>query len=252
MREKTNFDRFRAILVVFATIVTIAFNSLAAAGYINGVRPNEISELYLTAVTPAGYAFSIWSLIWLGISSFSIYQILPSQIERFRNIRTLYIASCLLNCAWIYFWHYNQIAVCFVIILLLLAALIVILVKVGCTTNLETWLIQAPFGIYAGWVTVATIANLAVMLVYLSFRMSPSAESVFACALILLAAISAVAVRIKLQNFFYPLAVAWGITAIAIRQSGNTAIVIAAALAVVICLVTAGSFVVHLRDSTSE
>lgn len=252
MKDTANLGRFRAILVVFATIATVIFNSLAAAGYVNGVQPNEISDRYQTVVTPAGYAFSIWSLIYLGTFAFSIYQILPSQIERFRNIRTLYIASCLLNCAWIYFWHNNQIAVCFVIILLLLSTLIFILIRVGCMTNTETWLVQAPFGIYAGWVTVASIANFAIMLVYLDAQISRTTANIFAVVLILFAATAAVFVRWKLQNFFYPLAVAWAITAIAVKQSGNTAIVVAAALAVVICLVTAGTFVVNLRDSASE
>ena len=242
-----------SILVVGATIVTIVFNSLAAAGYVNGVRPSDISDRYSTVVTPAGYAFSIWSLIYLGIIAFSIFQALPSQLERFRKVRTLYIASCLLNCAWIFFWHNNQIAVSFVIIVLLLATLILMLVRLGgCMTIAETWLTQAPFGIYAGWVTVATIANLAIMLAFLNVRMSPTTQNIFAVILILFGALAAVIVRVKLQNFFYPLAVAWGVTAIAVKQSGNTPIVVAAALAAVICLVTAGSFVVNLRDSTGE
>lgn len=242
-----------SILVVVATIVTIVFNSLAAAGYVNDVRPSDISDRYSTVVTPAGYAFSIWSLIYLGIIAFSIFQALPSQLERFRKVRTLYIASCLLNCAWIFFWHNHQIAVCFVIIVLLLATLISMLVRLGgCMTNAETWLTQAPFGIYAGWVTVATIANLAIMLAFLDVRMSPTTQNIFAVILILFGAIAAVIVRVKLQNFFYPLAVAWGVTAIAVKQSGNTPIVVAAAIAVIVGLITAGTFVVNLRDSTSE
>lgn len=242
-----------SILVVGATIVTIVFNSLAAAGYVNGVRPSDISDRYSTVVTPAGYAFSIWSLIYLGIIAFSIFQALPSQLERFRKVRTLYIASCLLNCAWIFFWHNNQIAVSFVIIVLLLATLILMLVRLGgCMTIAETWLTQAPFGIYAGWVTVATIANLAIMLAFLNVRMSPTTQNIFAVILILFGALAAVIVRVKLQNFFYPLAVAWGVTAIAVKQSGNTPIVVAAAIAVIVGLVTAGTFVVNLRDSTSE
>jgi hypothetical protein len=71
-------------------------------------------------------------------------------------------------------------------------------------------------------------------------------------AMIVLAAVFAVLVRLKLRNFFYPLAVGWGVTAIAVKQSGNTTIVVAAALALVVCLITTGSFVVNLGDSRSE
>lgn len=253
MKTNTNLDKFRAVLVLFATIVTIVFNSLAAGGYVNGVRPSDISDLYTTVVTPAGYAFSIWSLIYLGVFAFSVYQLLPSQIERLRRVRTLYLASCFLNCAWIYFWHHYQIAICFGIILLLLTTLILILIQLeGCSTLAETWIVQAPFGIYAGWVTVASMANLSIMLAFLDVRMSATTQNVLAVILILVAAVAAVVVRAKLSNFFYPLAVAWALTAIAVKQSGKTPIVVAAAFAVVVCLVTAGSFVVNLKDSTSE
>ena len=245
-------DQMRSVLVIVATIATIAFNGLAAAGLVNGVTPEVISDKYPNILTPAGYAFSIWSLIYLGLIAFSIYQALPSQLERFRGTRTAYITSCLLNCAWIYFWHQNQIAICFAIIVLLLTTLIFILIRAGCMTTTETWLMQAPFGIYAGWVTVAAMANLAVMLAFLDVRMSPTTQNIFAVILILFAAIAAVVVRIKLHNFFYPLAVAWAITAIAVKQSGNMPIVVSAAIAVVACLITTGSFVVNLRDSTSE
>jgi hypothetical protein len=245
-------DRFRAILVVFATVVTIVFNSLAAAGFVNGIRANEISDRYPTIVTPAGYAFSIWSLIYLGLAAFSVYQLLPAKLERFRGVRTLFIASSFLNCAWIYFWHSNQIAVCFVIILALFATVVFIVAKIGCSTMTETWLVQAPFGIYAGWLSVASIANLAIMLVYLDVQMSPTTQKIFAVTLILFAAVAAVLVRIKLRNFFYSLAVAWAVTAIAVKQSGNTFLIVASAIAVVTCLITTGSFVLHLRDSSSE
>jgi hypothetical protein len=111
---------------------------------------------------------------------------------------------------------------------------------------------QAPFGLYFGWVTAASIVNFVVLLAFLGVKMLPTAENILASALILAAAVCAVIVRIKLWNFFYPLAVAWALTAIAVKQSGHTAIVVSAAVGVVICLVTTGSFVVNLRDSTSE
>jgi hypothetical protein len=244
-------DRLRALLVLIATIATIIFNGLAGAGYINGVTPEVVSNKYPTALTPAGYAFSIWSLIYLGLLAFSVYQLLPTNLQRFRPVRSLYILSCLLNCAWIYFFHYDQIGICLGLILLLLATLLVINIKLGgCGTVAETWLSQAPFGLYFGWVTAASLLNLMVFFKYLD---SPAASSsILASALIVLAAACAVVVRIKLMNFFFPLAIGWAATAIAIKQSGDTAIVVSAALAVVVCLITTGSFVVNLRDSTSE
>lgn len=244
-------DRMRSILVLIATLATIAFNALAAAGYVNGVTPDVISAKYPTLLTPADYAFSIWGLIYPGLLAFSVFQLLPANAERFRRVRTLYIVSCLLNCSWIFFWHRDQIGICLGIIMLLLVTLLAIAIRLRCCASLaETWLMQAPFGIYFGWITAAMLVNFMVFLKYLEAPLASS--NVLASILILFAAACAVVVRLKLWNFFYPLAIAWALTAIAIKQSGNTAIVVSAALGVVVCLVTTGSFVVNLRDSTSE
>ena len=150
-------DKLRAFLVLAATIGTIAFNWLAASGYVNGVTPEVISGKYPTNITPAGYAFAIWSLIYLGMTAYSIYQLLPANVVRFRGIRSLYIMSCALNCAWIYFWHHDQIAVCLAIILGLLTVLLFINIKLRTFNSIpDSALVKAPFGIYFGWVTAAS------------------------------------------------------------------------------------------------
>ena len=60
------------------------------------------------------------------------------------------------------------------------------------------------------------------------------------------------AARVWLRNYLFPLAIAWAVSSIAVKQSGNTAIVVAAAVATVIGLVTAGSIVTSLKDSTNK
>ena len=83
-------------------------------------------------------------------------------------------------------------------------------------------------------------------------KFSTSVWSLLGVLLILFAAAMAVVVRLKLRNYLYPLAIAWALTAIAVKQGGHTSIVVAAAAGVVICLVTSGSVVTSLKDSSSE
>jgi hypothetical protein len=254
MAETGNFqDQTRSVLVIVATIATIVFNGLADAGFINRVTPEVISDKYTTILTPAGYAFSIWSLIYLGMAAFSVYQVLEANLLRFRSVRSLYIFSCLLNCSWIYFWHRDQIDVCLIFIFALLVTLILMLIlfdRMGSKNG--SLFTKIPFGIYAGWVTAAALVNFVVFLKYEDVELSTLGWSVLGVLLILFAAILAVIVRLKLGNYFYPLSIAWGLTAIAVKQGGHTAIVVAAALGVVICLVTSGSVVTSLKDSSSE
>lgn len=239
------------LLVVVATIVTIGINALAALGLINGVTPATISERHPSLITPAGYAFSIWALIYLWLLAFSIYQMLPTASERVRKVRWLYLASCLLNGVWLWFWHHGQVAVCVVLILLLAAVLALIVRQLAeRTTFREATLSKAPFGIYFGWITCAAFVNLNI----LASELVPSAAllNVLGIASILAAAAAAVLVCWKFNNYLFPLAAAWALTAIAIQQTGRTAIIVAAAFGTIVCLLASGTIVTKLKDSTSE
>jgi len=239
----------RSFLVLAATIGVIAFNWLAATGRL-GTDTAEISAKYPTLVTPAGYAFSIWSLIYVGLLAFSIYQLLPANLARFRAVRSFYIFSCALNCAWLYFWHRDQIIICFVIILALAATLLLISRQLKDPESLrDTWFAKEPFGLYFGWVTAAALVNFAIMLKFLKVELFPTTGTIMAVSLIILVAVIAVLVRYKLTTSLYPLAVAWALTAIAVKQSGQTLIVTAAAFGVIACLIASMSFVMNLRSS---
>jgi hypothetical protein len=242
----------RSVLVLVATIGTIVFNGLAAAGYVNGVTPAEISDKYPTVITPAGYAFSIWSLIYVGLIAFSIYQLTGERLTRLRPVRLLYIISCVLNCGWIYFWHRDQIAVCAVLIALLLVSLILIISALHKIEGISALLTKVPFGIYAGWVTAATLVNGVILLKYLKVDLSQSAWNGIGIGALLLAAAMAALIRFRLRNYIYGLAIAWAAAAIGIKQSGNTLLVITTAFTTIIGLLMAISFVMDQKSSTSS
>ena len=244
-------DRLKQILVIMATFGTLAVNWLASTGRIGNILPKEISDKYFTSVTPSGYAFAIWGLIYFGLIAFSIYQALPSKAERFRNLRSLYILSCVANCAWIYVFHFEMIPLSLLVIFVLLLILAILnLIARNSESNAETLLVSTPFALYFGWVTAATIVNFSLMLVYLGVKTSETTTTVLACALIVIATVFAAIFRQILSNSAYPLAIAWALTAIGVQQSGKTAIVIFAAFGTIACLLSALSFV--LKDKPQQ
>lgn len=248
-------ERLKQFLVVVATLGVILINYFASAGYINGITPRVISEKYPTFVTPSGYAFAIWSLIYLGLIAFSIYQALPSNRDnpRFRNIRTLYIANCAANCFWIYLWHHDSILASLAVMFFLLATLVLInVVLQKSASTVEFWLARVPFSLYFGWVTVATILNFTIALVFLDVSASESNSIILSSILIVAAAVLGVLIRFRLGLFAYPLAIAWALTAIAVKQSGKTAIVVCAAFGVIVLLVSALTAFLNLNNSTNE
>lgn len=246
----SNNQRIKQILVVVATFGVIFVNYFAARGFINQRTPEAISDKYPTLVTPSGYAFAIWSLIYLGLVVFSIYQALPQNAARYAKIRTVYILNCTANCAWIYLWHYEQIPASLVVMFALLGTLVFINSKLLQTESAgEYWLARVPFNIYFGWITMAAILNFTVALVYLNVNFSDQATSVLAAVLIVAAALIGFAVRFGMRNFAYPLAVAWALTAIAVKQSGHTLIVVCAAFCVIALLVAALSILLQPKNT---
>ena len=241
-------NKLQPALVILATIGMIIFNYLSATGIMGGVDTRVISDRYPTSITPAGYAFAIWGLIYFGMLIFSIYQALPSQIERFGGIRRVYILSCLFNCLWLYFWSREMIVLCVGVILLLLLTLAFINFKLKRTeTSGEYWFAKVPFGIYFGWVTAATLVNIMIALVYLGVPMAYT--TYLGAGFVFIAGIFGVLVSLKLTNYFYPLAIAWALTAIAVKQSGKTLIVASCAVAVIACLIAAISFVMQMPST---
>jgi translocator protein len=245
-------EKIRQILVPIATSGVIFVNYLAAAGKINNVSPEVISDKYPTIITPAGFAFSIWGLIYFGMIAFSIYQLLPAQTEnqRLRQIRTVYILNCAANCAWIYLWHHEVIVGAFGVICLLLATLVFISVKLrNAESTAETWLAKIPFSIYFGWVTVATILNFSIALVYLGLGSSGTTEQIFGAILAGIAVVLGVLIRFKFKLYAYPLVVAWALTAIAANHGGATIIVVTCAIGVIILLIASLSFVIDMNST---
>lgn len=235
-------ERLLQIASVAAFVSVLIFNYLAATGILNDTDTGAISDRYPTQITPAGYAFSIWSLIYLGLLLFVIYQALPSKRSGgiLEGIRTLFILNCAANCAWLVAWHYDLMALSVALMLTILATLAFISVRAKeCRTTAEVLLIRAPFNLYFGWITVATIANITIFLVSSGFEPRTAFGSYAGAALILIASAIGVFVRFRLNAFAYAMAIAWGITAIAVKQSGNTPIVVAAALGVVVLLFVA-------------
>jgi len=155
-------------ITLAATLGVIAFNSLANALPLGGKTTGEISDGFDILFTPAGYVFSIWGLIYLGLMVFAVAQLRPSaqQDPVLAALRPAYWVSCLANMSWLVAWHYEQFAVSWLLMITLLGSLIAVYRRVRTVGADErgryVWL-RAPFALYLGWITVATFANTTVV-----------------------------------------------------------------------------------------
>ena len=220
-------DAVRQVLVVVATVATIAMNVLASSLPLNGLTTGEISDRFEVYFVPAGYVFSIWGLIYLWLIAYSIYQALPAQREnpRLRRMGYLYVGSAVANVAWLFLWHYELFPLTIVAMLALLGLLIAIYVRLGAgrtrASAAETWAVRVAFSIYLGWITVATVANATSLLDYLDWGGWGIAPEVWAVIMLVAATAIAVGVSLTRGDVAYIAVIVWAFAGIALKHAGT-------------------------------
>ncbi len=169
-------NMIRQIAVVLVIILTITINILANALPINGLNTGVISDQFEVYFVPAGYVFSIWGLIYIGLIAYAVYQALPSQKTNPRMQATGWwvVLGGLANSAWIFLWHYGQFVGTLGAMLILLASLITVYLRLGIgktkVSKSEAFAVRLPISIYLGWITVATIANVTDVLDFIGWN----------------------------------------------------------------------------------
>lgn len=232
-----NRSPLRQALVLISILATIVINALANALPINGLQTGEISDRFQVFFVPAGYVFSIWGLIYLGLIAYGIYQALPAQRSnpRLAAIDALVVVGAVANIAWILLWHYEMFPLTIVAMLALLATLIGVYLRLGIRRNQVTtqdrWLVHLPFSIYLGWITVATIANITSLLDYLNWNgWGIAPETWFLIVLAAALAIAGLMARSR-GDVAYLLVLVWAFAGIAVKHAGVSLVSAAAWIA---------------------
>ncbi|WP_194778512.1 tryptophan-rich sensory protein [Pararhodonellum marinum] len=163
----------RLFLLIFNTLtfgITLYLNYLYGSGAGGRKSVGEISNQFDTLITPAGYAFAIWGLIYLLLTAFIVFQwvsYFKNQSEKSLDPTFIWLGVAnLLNAAWIVVWTGEQIGLSVLIIFLLLLVLLILVVRL----KLEIWdapldiivFVWWPICIYTGWIVVASVTNLSV------------------------------------------------------------------------------------------
>jgi hypothetical protein len=245
-------------LVVLSVLATIAINGLANALPLNGQNTGEISDRFDVYFVPAGYVFSIWGVIYLGLILYAIYQALPAQRTnpRLANTDLLFILSCAANIAWLFLWHYNLFPLTLVAMIALLLLLTAIYLRLGTglldVPSGERWLVQVPFSIYLGWVTVATIANVTSVLDYLNWGGWGISEEVWAMIMLAAGTVIAALVALTRGDAAYLLVIIWAFVGIAVKHAATPSVAMAAwiASAVTAIMLIVGVYLHRRRSPT--
>lgn len=219
-------------ILAFALVIVV--NSMANGVPLGGQTTGEISAKYPSLFTPAGYVFSIWGLIYLGLAVFVIWQALPAQRanENVAAIRVPFVASCLFNSLWIFMWHYDLLVLSVVLMISILVSLIQIYrrlnIRLSDATAVERWIMQLPFSIYTAWITVATIANLSALQINAGWDDVGFDAATWTLIKIAIAGAIAATVLFRRHDLAYVLVVVWAAFGIAVKQAATPSVASAA------------------------
>jgi len=220
---------FLKISVAISYIAMLAVNFLANALPLGGVTTGEASDAYANLFTPAGITFSIWGLIYLLLAGFVVYYISYSNRMNSSkkilsdNIALLFVFSSLANISWIFSWHYGLIPLSVLVMLFLLISLIKIadILRKNDFSITENIFLRIPFSVYFGWITVATIANITVLLVSLNWSGWGISESIWMIIITLVGAAIGIIRGLKDKNIPYLLVLVWAYGGIWLKHTSE-------------------------------
>lgn len=207
--------------LAYAAVITV--NILSNALPLGGRSTKEISDQFYIYMTPAGYAFIIWSLIYLLLGGFVIYQIRRDTGTRdsIRYIGIWFILSCVFNMTWLFLWHYLYIEWSVIAMLFLVISVGIIYRKtrrIASPTTGEKLLVKLPFSIYLGWICAAFLVNVGIVIHKNGWSPLGLTELGWSIALLCIGAVIAFLISYPSRDSILPLVFVWAYIAIAVEH----------------------------------
>jgi hypothetical protein len=228
-------DILRQVVTLAAVVIAFIVNVLSNIFPLNGLTIGGISNTLFknVLIIPANYAFAIWGLIYLGLFAFAIYQVLPSQRENPNLRKTGYLLTIasVAQSIWVYLFLSRFFVASVVAMLLILMPLIVMYFRLGTgspASRAEKWFIRYPISIYLGWISVATIVNIASALYINNWNGFSISPELWTAIMVIIATLVAAIALLQRQDIAYSGVTVWALIAITIKHWENSTLRIAA------------------------
>ena len=215
----------RQIAVVVAALFNVGLNALAGAGLLFDTQTGAVSDANPTGVTPAGWAFSIWSVIFVGVLVFAAWQAAPSRREaRYDRLGAPFVAANVFNGLWQIPWTQAWFGVSALVIAGILGSLVWLYVRLDALglRGAERWALGVPVSLFLAWVTVAAPLNVTIWLQSIGWTsMSP----LWPAALVLAVVGIGVVLLLRTGDIAAALVFLWAYAAIFVAHPDNTALI---------------------------
>ncbi len=234
-----------SLATLIAILATLSVNVLSNFFPPQGLNIGQIANTILQGVQilPANYAFAIWGLIYVGLIAYGIYQLRPPHRENstIRQVNTFLIIACLAQIIWVYlftlrlFWP--SVLAMLAILLPLIGAYLKLNIGSDRASSQHKWMVQAPFSLYLGWISVATIVNVASALYISRWNGWGITAQNWTVIMLVVGAVVAAIVAFQRSDVTFTTVFIWAYVAIALRQLDNPIIWLTAVAAAIILAV---------------
>ncbi|NLD34696.1 MAG: tryptophan-rich sensory protein [Clostridiales bacterium] len=217
--------KLKAWLNLVIYLVMVAINTLGAFGYINGLSQKQVSDRYDTLITPSPFAFSIWAVLYTLMLITLVYWLVKhrnGQTARVVDeISPLFWLSSVMNIAWVVAFSYELIGLSTLFILALAASLALISQRLKAHGGMAVRLGGLTFGLYGGWILIATFVNVAAFLVKQGWDGFGIAPATWAIIVLAAAVLITLLIQGRLRNAALTLPIAWAYFAIWHRHTAQ-------------------------------
>lgn len=237
-------------------LLTLFVNFLGGTGRINNSSQGEVSDTYQTLITPAGFTFSIWSVIYLLLFVSMIVMLVKHNETYYQKaierITPFLWVSYATNIIWIVLFSYIQIGLSTIFIFAYLFSLTFIVKQLKDLSGKREWLLPLTFGLNTGWLFIASVVNVAAFLVQIEWQGFGISETTWAAIMMVVAVLLVVLVGLNLQNAAFPLPIAWAFFGIfsELQTVGASGLLSMIAIVSLIFLLVVATFIFIRNDKS--
>jgi len=223
-------------------LAVLAANGAAGSGAMSGESIGVIANRFRSDFLPANYVFGIWSVIYLWLTAFTVYQALPGAGPRaaVERLGGWWLLTSVLNIAWVTAFSFSRFGLAMVVMLALLVSLVIVADRVQPLADgvsaAPRWFVAYPFALYLAWISVAIIANAFQYAHVVQWGGFGIAESTWSALMMAVATLLGTVMVATRGLWLFPLVVAWALWGIGVRFAGEPILHLTAQVLVVVGL----------------
>ena len=219
-----NIKTARKIFIPLGVLAALVVNVIADVLPLNGHTTVEIFHQFKIYFSPADYVYLLRVLVYILFIGFAVFQFLPKSRgdeEKLDKIFPHFMIICAAKIAWLFLWHYEQFVFTLIVMLVILREVmqinIVLYLKKQSSDKVVRMLMYAPFSVYLGWITIATIANATGLLWLIGWGGMTVYEGGWATLMIVLASLLGVLRILRDRDGFLPAVIVWAVIGIYVK-----------------------------------